>query len=112
MTVLELFATPARAGIVAAHVGELIRQTLGFLLRLLLAKRFLTREDVFELDGYLKLETWPGPRFSRVRVSYDPARTDPGAIREALVMPVYEELQNFERQSPFEIQGYEPWAEE
>lgn len=72
---------------------------------------FLTRDDVFEAPGYLKLETWPGAGFSRVRVTYDPAQSDPAAIREAIVMPVHEEMQNFERDSPFEIEGYAPWAE-
>lgn len=70
---------------------------------------FLFRDDVYELAGYLKLEAWPGPDPARVRVTYDPSKTDPAAIKEAIIAPYFEELQNFERESPFEIEGYTPW---
>lgn len=70
---------------------------------------FLTREDVFELGDYLKLEAWPDPGKARIRITYDPAKTDVDAIKEAIVTPIFEELENFERESPFEIEGYAPW---
>ena len=71
---------------------------------------FLFRDDVFELTGYLQLEAWPEPGSSRVRVTYDPKQTDEASIKEAIVTPYFDELHNTERESPFEIEGYAPWA--
>jgi ferredoxin len=71
---------------------------------------FLFRDDISEIPGYLKVETWPQQEgFARVRVTYDPDQTDGEAIKEAIVEPYYDELQSFERVSPFRIEGYAPW---
>jgi ferredoxin len=71
---------------------------------------FLFRDDVFEVPGYLRLETWPGAGFARVRITYDPAKTGPAAIQDAIVTPYFSELRHAEENSPFEIEGYAPWA--
>ena len=70
---------------------------------------FLSRDDFFEVPGYLKLETWPEPGTARVRIFYDPEKTDPGSIKEALITPYHDEHQDLERESPFTIEGYAPW---
>ena len=71
---------------------------------------FLTRDDLDEVPGYLKLEAWPGPGPARVRITYDPEKTRPDAIQQAVTTPYFNELQNVWDNSPFQIQGYEPWA--
>ncbi len=73
---------------------------------------FLFREDLFEVRGYLKVETWPGPGPARVRITYDPARAQVEAIKEAIVMPYYDEAGGFEDVPPFVIEGYAPWRNE
>ncbi len=74
---------------------------------------FLFRDDLSEVTGHLKVEAWPAPdpRYARVRITYDPSETDPLSIKEAITEPYFDELQSFERMSPFVIKGYEPWAE-
>jgi len=73
---------------------------------------FLERDDISRLAGYLRIEAWPGSGSARVRIAYDPARSDPRAIREAIIEPYYDAEQGFERHSPFEIEGYAPWEDE
>ncbi|MBN1342863.1 MAG: 4Fe-4S binding protein [Phycisphaerae bacterium] len=73
---------------------------------------FLFRDDLSEVPGYLKVEAWPEPGYARVRVTYDPARAEPEAIKEAIIEPYYDELNSFERHSPFRIEGYRPWDRE
>ena len=69
---------------------------------------FLEREDIDAVDGYLRIAAWPGPGWARVRVTYDPARTDEAAIKQAITNPIFEPENNFVRSSPFQIQGYDP----
>ena len=71
--------------------------------------QFLFRDDLSEIPGYLKVEAWPQPGIARVRITYDPKQTDSESIKEAIIEPYYDELQSFERLSPFEIEGYTPW---
>jgi len=73
---------------------------------------FLERDDVLEIDGYLKTEAWPDPGVARIRITYDPSQTDPGALKEAIATSYFDTWQGFARASPFEIEGYEPWGDE
>lgn len=69
---------------------------------------YLSRDDLYEIPGYLKLETWPDPGLARVRVTYDPSLTDKDAVTAAITEPYYElEADNW-RESPFVIEGYDP----
>jgi ferredoxin len=69
---------------------------------------YLERDDAFEIRGYLKLEAWPGPGAARARITYDPARCDESAIKQAITEPYYDAVQAFWRFSPFEVEGYDP----
>jgi len=69
---------------------------------------FLERDDLFELPGYLKVEAWPGPGLADVRITFDPARNDEQAIRQAVTEPYYDVGADFWRTSPFRIEGYDP----
>ena len=69
---------------------------------------FLERDDVDAVPGYLRLAAWPGPGWSRVQITYDPARTDDSAIKQALTNPFFEPENSYVRTSPFEIKGYDP----
>jgi hypothetical protein len=73
-----------------------------------LLQYFLTRDDLYAVDGYLKLEAWPGSEVSKVVVRYDPDETDAAAIKEAIVTPYYDRDAGFWRESPFRIEGYDP----
>ena len=65
---------------------------------------FLTREDDLEIDGYLRLEAWPGPGSGRARITYEPGRTGEDAIQMAVTSP---DLETW-RMSPFAIRGFDP----
>ena len=68
---------------------------------------FLSRDDLYEIPGYLKLETWPDPVLARVRVTYDASQTDEAAVKSAICEAYYElEADNW-RESPFKIKGYD-----
>lgn len=71
---------------------------------------FLRRDDLYQLRGYLKLEAWPGPGWSRVRISYDPKATNPAAIRQAICQWYFDATGNRWLASPFVIEGYDPLA--
>ena len=73
---------------------------------------FLFRDDIAEVPGYLRVEAWPQEGYARVRITYDPERTGPEWIQEAIVLPYFDQFQGFERFSPFEIAGYAPWGED
>lgn len=70
---------------------------------------FLTRKDSFEIAGPLKIEAWPGPGPSDVRVIFDPNVADEETIKRAIVEPLYDAAGQSWRTSPFVIQGYDPW---
>lgn len=65
---------------------------------------FVERDDEFELPRYLKIEAWPGPGASRVRITFDPTQTDVAAIRDAIIEPYYDAVENIWRHSPFKIE--------
>ena len=69
---------------------------------------FLERDDMYRLDGYFKVEAWPGPGVADVRITYDPAQTSEGAIKQAITEPYYDVLADLWRMSPFRIEGYDP----
>jgi polyferredoxin len=69
---------------------------------------FLERDDAFELEGYLKLEAWPGPGAALTRITYDSSLCDPEAIKRAITEPYYDSLATRWRLSPFEVEGYDP----
>ena len=45
-----------------------------------------TPVDLAAVPGYLKTEAWPGPGAAKARITYDAARADETAIREAISM--------------------------
>jgi ferredoxin len=67
---------------------------------------FVERDDEFAIPGYVGVEAWPGPGYVPLRITYDPARTDEGAIREAITEPYFDG--EIWRPSPFGIEGYDP----
>ncbi len=69
---------------------------------------YLERDDAFEIEGYVKLEAWPGPGAARARVVYDPSRCDDTAVKQAITEPYYDATGGLWRLSPFEIKGYDP----
>jgi len=71
---------------------------------------FLERDDDYEIPGYLKVEAWPGPGYVPARIIFDPAKAAPDAIRKALTEPYFDQVGNVWRNSPFELQGYDPLA--
>ncbi len=71
---------------------------------------FVTRDDLYALDGYVRMEAWPGPGAVKVRIIYDPNKTDVDAIKEAITEPYYDRDGDRWRNSPFEIEGYDPLA--
>lgn len=64
---------------------------------------FLERDDELELDGYLKLEAWPGPDPARIQITFDPTRTNDAAILQALAEPYFDLVGGFFRASPFHV---------
>lgn len=70
---------------------------------------FVFRDDMSEVPGYLKVETWPAHDIAKVRITYDADLTDAEAIKEAITEPYYDEFSG-NRDSPFEIEGYSPWG--
>ena len=69
---------------------------------------FLDRDDEYAVPGYLKLETWPGPGFARVRLTYDPAATNGTALRQAATEAYFDAERGEFRIPPFRIAGYDP----
>jgi hypothetical protein len=70
---------------------------------------FLERDDMYEIPGYFKVEAWPGPGLAAVDVTYDPAQTNEDAIKQAITEPYYDAAADFWRNSPFTIEGYDPF---
>ncbi|MHC4944672.1 MAG: 4Fe-4S binding protein [Planctomycetota bacterium] len=70
---------------------------------------YLDRDDELELPGPLRLEAWPGPGVSRVRIFYDAGRVDETMIRMAVTEAYYDSDSNSGRPSPFRIEGYDPF---
>lgn len=66
----------------------------------------LTRNDEYAIEGYFKLEAWPGR--GKVVITYDPSKTNPKALKEAITEPTFDEESNTFHQTPFKIKGYDP----
>lgn len=71
---------------------------------------FLDRDDEFAIEGGLRLEAWPGPGTSRVRVHFDAGVADADAVRMAIVQPYYDMVADVWRMSPFRLAGEDPLA--
>ncbi len=69
---------------------------------------FVDRDDLYEIDGYLKIEACPGPSPAQVHITYDPAMTDEGEIKQAITESYFDSEAGFWRHSPFDIEGYDP----
>jgi ferredoxin len=72
---------------------------------------FLDRDDIFAIPGYLKIDAWPAPEKGRLRVSYDPDRADREAVLQAITEPYYDLATNRWHESPFAVEGYDPFQE-
>ncbi len=70
----------------------------------------LEREDEFAIDGYLKLEAWPGPGFARARVTFDADSTDGTRVKEAITSPFFDAGLSSWEIPIFEIEGYDPYG--
>jgi ferredoxin len=68
---------------------------------------FIQRDDEFALPGYLRLETWPGGEFARVRVVFDPSQADDDTVRQAIVTPVFTDEGDW-FVPDYTIEGYDP----
>ena len=68
---------------------------------------FLNREDISQLDGYLKVATYPKSDWTNVKIWYDPELTEEQLIFEAITEPYYDEKESRWRPSPFEIKGFD-----
>jgi len=72
--------------------------------RATLLAALLDRNDLYAVPGYLKIEVWPSPTGGRARMTFDPARTAPGAVRSAITEPYYDATTDRWRASPFAIE--------
>ncbi len=73
---------------------------------------FLDRNDLYAIKGYLQMEAWFGSKYSKLRVTYDPRKTNVEEIKRAVTEPyfnLFEDMQNSKvEESPFGIKGYDP----
>ena len=69
---------------------------------------FIERDDLYALPGYVKLEAWPGPGAADVHVSYDTAKTNEQAVKQAITEPYFDLIEERWRESPFAVEGYDP----
>ena len=73
---------------------------------------FLTRDDDYAIDGYLRFEAWSHPTLGRGKFYYDPKKTNADAIKQALTQPYFnatEEVITMDViESPVTIPGYDP----
>jgi len=95
--------TPDDVAAVELRIHELTCRGRGTLLWY-----YLTRDDQQAIDGYLRLEAWPGPEAAPARVIFDPARTDAEAIKLAITEPYFDMTAVVWRPAPFIIEGYDP----
>jgi ferredoxin len=99
-------AVPDRLATVELRIDDLTCRGRANLLYWFLDRN---RSDLCYLPGYFKIEAWPGPGWSRVRILYDPAKADERAVKRAITEPCFD-LDGGWRRSPFRIQGYDPLA--
>jgi ferredoxin len=97
-------AVPAQVAVVEMRINDLTCRGRANLLYWFLDR---DQSDVYYLPGYFKIEAWPGPGWSRVRISYDPSKADARAVKQAITEPCFD-IQGGWRPSPFRIEGYDP----
>lgn len=68
-----------------------------------LLKYFLERDDLYAIEGGLRLDAWPGPGAAALRVTFDPHLADPARIRRAITEPYFDSLAGVWRFSPFRL---------
>ncbi len=71
--------------------------------------RHMDRDDLFAVDGFLRMETWPAGGFATVRFVFDPAHTDAEGLRQAVTAP----LINADGEwvvPDYRIEGYDPFG--
>lgn len=61
------------------------------------------------VPGPLRIEAWPEPGPSQVRIIFDASVADEESIKRAVVEPIYDDVSRCWNMSPFVIQGYAPW---
>ena len=71
---------------------------------------FLERDDMYKIPGYFKVEAWPSPDLAAVKITYDPSLVGENAVRQAIVEPYYDATADFWRESPFAIEGCDPFV--
>jgi ferredoxin len=69
---------------------------------------FLERDDMFQIPGYFKVEAWPGPGLADVRITFDPQTADAEVLKRAITEPYFDVVADYWRNSPFQIEGYDP----
>jgi polyferredoxin len=94
---------PTEVSVVELRIEELTCRGRGTLLWY-----FLERDDMYAIDGYLKIEAWPGPGAARASITFDPSLADELAVKEAITEPYYDAVEDYWRTSPFVIEGYDP----
>jgi len=68
---------------------------------------YLTRDDLFDLGGYVKLEAWPAPEVAKTLITYDPTACNETDIKRAITEPYFDLVENVWRPSTFIIEGYD-----
>ncbi len=71
---------------------------------------WLQRDDELEVEGFIKVETWPGPGSGRVRITFDPFRTSDEAIRKALTDPWFDLGSGGFDMSPYLIEEFDSFG--
>ncbi len=67
---------------------------------------WLNRDDEYGLRGFVKIEAWPDAEWARVRVTYDPARTDADDVRRAIAMPYFDFDSGTIEDSPYMLRDF------
>ena len=69
---------------------------------------FLKRDDLYQIQGYFKVEVWPDPGVADIHITYDPSVASEEGIKRTITEPYYDVLIDQWRMSPFRIEGYDP----
>lgn len=73
----------------------------------LFARQF-ERADEFRVRGYLRIEAWPSPDWTAVRLTYDPTATTEATLKCAITEPYFDARSNTWTSSRYRIAGYVP----
>lgn len=66
---------------------------------------FLSRDDFFGPQGYLRLEAWPDAETPRIRVTYDPTQCSEEEVRTALIEPYFDLIKMTFDMPKFRLEG-------